>query len=80
MDEYQKLDEDILTITGMPEWKSIMTLLEAEGSAALQNELDAPDWGSVKYQRGYRAGLGFITRLRELTKVLIAQAEDNASV
>lgn len=79
MNQYQKLDEDILTITGLPEWKSVLTLLEAEANATLQNQIDARDWGEFKEQKGYRAGLSFITRLREVTKILI-EAQDDASV
>ena len=80
MNQYQQLDEDILAITGMPEWKSVMTLLEAEHAAATQNQLDAATWETTAYQKGYRAGLSFIANLREYTKALIQQDEDNASV
>ena len=76
---YQKLDEDVLSITGSPEWESVIQLLEAEANAALQNQIDAKDWGEFKEQRGYRAGLSFVARLREITKTLI-EAYDDATV
>jgi len=76
---YQKLDEDVLSITGRPEWESVLQLLEAEANAALQNQLEAKNWGEFKEQGGYRAGLSFVARLREITKTLI-EAYDDASI
>lgn len=72
----EELDEAILTLTGTKEWQDyFVRLLEAENAAALQNELDAPDWGEVKYQRGYRAALNFVYNIREMTKQLIENTD-----
>jgi len=75
--EYQKLDEDILALTGKPEWATLLRVLDAEHSAAMQNQLDASDWGEFKKHQGYREALFFVFNLREYTKQL---AENNADV
>ena len=77
MSDFQKLDEDILGLTGTPEWATLLQVLEAENAAAVQNQLDAPDWGEFKFQQGYRQALLFVFNLREYTKQL---AEANADV
>lgn len=72
----EELDEAILTLTGRKEWTEYFhKLLEAENAAAVQNELDAPNWDEVMYQRGYRAALGFVANIREVTKALIEQLD-----
>jgi len=76
MSDFQKLDEDILALTGKPEWATLLSVLEAENNAALQNQLDAPDWGEVKKWEGYRSALQFVYNLREYTKTLVEQAAD----
>lgn len=74
--DHQKLNEDILSLTGSAEWKgSFMTLLEAEAAATLQNQLEAQSWDIVNYCRGYRAALEFVANAREVTKMLMEQAD-----
>lgn len=74
MSDYQKLDEDILGLTGSKEWKgSFMKILEAEAAASLQNQLEAHDWDDVNYQRGYRKALEFVANIRDVTQTLMAQ-------
>jgi len=72
---YQEIDEDILTLTGTKEWKTLVSLLEAENAAATQNQLEAMDWDMVNYQKGYREALLFVFNVRETTKTLIEQAD-----
>jgi len=72
---YQEIDEDILTLTGTKEWKTLVSLLEAENAAATQNQLEAKDWDMVNYQKGYREALLFVFNVRETTKTLIEQAD-----
>lgn len=74
---FQELDEAILGLTGEPEWKALVQVLGAENAAAMQNQLDASDWGEFKFQQGYRQALFFVFNLREHTKQL---AEANADV
>lgn len=81
-EDYQKLDEDIMSLTGSPEWQdSFMKILQAEAAAALQNQLEAHDWDEVMFQRGYHKALEFVANIRAVTQVLIEQAEaGNADV
>ena len=72
---YQEIDEDILTLTGTKEWKTLVSLLEAENAAATQNQLEAMDCDMVNYQKGYREALLFVFNVRETTKTLIEQAD-----
>jgi hypothetical protein len=74
--DHQKLDEDILGLTGSPAWtESLMKLLEAEAAASLQNQLEATSWDAVVYFRGYRAALEFVANIRETTKMLMEQSD-----
>lgn len=77
-ENFQELDEAILTLTGSPEWKAFVHVLGAENYNATQNQLDASDWGEFKFQQGYRQGLFFAFNLREYTKRLVEN--DNADV
>lgn len=79
-ENHQKLDEDILGLTGSEEWQTFLIVLEAEGNAAVSNQLEAETWDLVNYQRGYIAALRFVANIRETTKILIEQAEANADV
>ena len=80
MEDYEKMAEDILSMTGSDEFKnSFMQMLEAEAAAALQNQLDADDWDKVQFQRGYRAALEFVANIREITKVML-EAQKHASL
>lgn len=80
MDNYEKMAEDIISLTGSNEFTgSFMQMLEAEAAAALQNQLDADDWETVQFQRGYRAALEFVANIREITKVML-EAQKNANV
>lgn len=81
MDQYQELDEAILTITTGDNWQKFLTILNAEAGAAMQTEMEAETMEDIKYQRGYRAALLFVANIREVTKTLIQQAEhQNADV
>jgi len=76
MNEYQKIDEDILGLTGSAEWRdSFMKVLEAEAAASLQNQLEASDWDTVQFQRGYRQALEFVANIRNVTKTLMESVD-----
>ena len=73
--DYQELDEDILALTGTKEWKTFVSVLEAENAATVQNQLDAKDWDATNYCKGYRAALLWVFNIRQTTKTLIEQAD-----
>jgi len=71
MNQYQELDEAILGLTGSQQWKALVTVLEAENAASIQNQLEAKSWDEVNYQMGYREALRFVYQVREHTKALM---------
>lgn len=72
---YQDYDEAVLTLTGTPEWKTLMELLNAENAAATQNQLEASKWEDVRFYQGYRAALEYVYSIREVTKILVEQQD-----
>jgi hypothetical protein len=76
--DIQRLDEAVLGVTSGDDWQGFLTVMNAEFTAATQNELDAEDMETIKYWRGYRAALSFVANMRETTKALMEQA--NADV
>ena len=72
---YEELDELILGLTSGEGWEAYKTVLDAEASASLQNELQAPELTDIFWQRGYRAGLAFAYNMRDYTKLLKEQGD-----
>lgn len=65
-----KINEEILSLTGRPEWQTFLQLLSDEYNTALKFEHEADNWGDVKFYRGYGEALAWIARLREMAKTL----------
>ena len=67
--------EDMMTLTGYPEWKQLADELKKEVYQTQANTLQsAESWDQVCFAKGWSAGLAYIINLRENT----LKAEKNA--
>jgi uncharacterized protein (DUF2267 family) len=64
----QKLFEAIMGHTHGEGWEAVQQVLDAEGAASLQNELNEKELKDIYWQRGYREGLRFAFNVRDFMK------------
>lgn len=75
--ELQVYLNDMLSLTGTPEWETLMLELKKEIYQAQANLLqNAQTWDAVVFQKGWCSALAYIINTRETTKATLDQAED----
>lgn len=67
--------EDIMVLTGTPEFKELVKELERMVYNIQANALEAPSWDKVQEDKGFASGLNYIIRLRENSKTEKKQAD-----
>ena len=66
--EDDKYFEQMMTLTGTPEWKVLVTELERMIYQSQANAFEAESWEKLQVEKGFSKGLMFIVSLRELLR------------
>jgi uncharacterized protein YbcC (UPF0753/DUF2309 family) len=64
-----KYFEEIMTLTGTPEFATLVEELERMVYNLQANAFDATSWEQVQEDKGFAKGLAYIINLRENTKL-----------
>jgi hypothetical protein len=64
-----KYFDDMMTLTGTPEFEVLVEELERMVYEIQANALEAPSWERVQEDKGFAKGLTYIINLREHTKL-----------
>lgn len=70
-----KYFEDIMILTGTPEFKVLTKELERMVYQLQANAFEAPSWTKLQEDKGFAKGLAYIINLRENSKTEKANAD-----
>jgi len=75
-----KYFEDIMILTGTPEFKVLVEELKRMVYELQANSFDADSWDQVLEDRGYAKGLAYMINLRENSKLEKKVEQTNAAL
>lgn len=76
----EKFFEDMIALTGYPEWSELVKDLESQIYHTQANSLEAKTWEEVNEARGFARGLAYIVNLRDTIKQAQKVVHDNATL
>ena len=77
MQDQDRLNEAVLTITGGVDWEIFAQGLHNDIYHVQANILEAPSWDEVCEARGFCKGLAYVISMRDSTLLAMQQAEED---